>query len=114
MSRSFYLAVILGLCLITSCHSPKQDKNTVVFLIESSPTSLDPRIGTDAQSEHIHELLFDGLVVRDANFRVAPGLAERWEQPDPLTLIFHLHSGVHFSDGRLLTSRDVLWTLNSM
>jgi peptide/nickel transport system substrate-binding protein len=90
------------------------DRNTVVFLIESSPTSLDPRVGTDAQSEHIDELLFDGLVVRDASFRVAPGLAERWEQPDPLTLIFHLHAGVKFSDGRLLTARDVLWTLESM
>jgi len=114
MSRGFWLAAFLGLFFITSCRSPKTDKSTVVFLIESSPTSLDPRIGTDAQSEHIDELLFDGLVVRDANFRVAPGLAERWEQPDPLTLIFHLHTGVHFSDGRLLTSRDVLWTLNSM
>ena len=86
----------------------------MVFLIESSPTSLDPRVGVDAQSEHIHELLFDGLVVRDASFRVAPGLAERWEQPDPLTVIFHLRPNVHFSDGRPLTSKDVLWTIDSM
>jgi peptide/nickel transport system substrate-binding protein len=86
----------------------------VVFLIESSPTSLDPRIGTDAQSEHIDELLFDGLVVRDASFRVGPGLAERWDEPDPLTIVFHLHAGVRFSDGRPLTSRDVKWTLESM
>jgi len=104
----------MGFILLTSCHSPRIDKGTVVFLIESSPTNLDPRIGTDAQSEHIQELLFDGLVVRDASFRVAPGLAERWNQPDPLTLIFHLHPDVHFSDGRPLTSRDVLWTLKSM
>ena len=104
----------MGFILLTSCHSPRSDKGTVVFLIESSPTNLDPRIGTDAQSEHIQELLFDGLVVRDASFRVAPGLAERWNQPDPLTLIFHLHPDVHFSDGRSLTSRDVLWTLKSM
>ena len=104
----------MGFILLTSCHSPRIDKGTVVFLIESSPTNLDPRIGTDAQSEHIQELLFDGLVVRDASFRVAPGLAERWDQPDPLTLIFHLHPDVHFSDGRSLTSRDVLWTLKSM
>jgi peptide/nickel transport system substrate-binding protein len=105
---------MLGALFVSGCHGPKADKSAVVFLIESSPTSLDPRIGIDAQSEHIDELLFDGLVVRDSSFRVAPGLAERWEQPDPLTLIFHLHAGVHFSDGRLLTSRDVVWTLESM
>jgi len=106
-------AVLILLC-VTSCHSPRTDKSTVVFLIESSPTNLDPRIGIDAQSEHIDELLFDGLVVRDASFRVAPGLAERWELPDPLTIVFHLHAGVRFSDGRALTSRDVVWTLESM
>lgn len=99
---------------VTSCHRQRSDPGTVVFLIESSPTSLDPRVGTDAQSEHIDQLLFDGLVERDASFRVKPGLADGWEQPDPLTVIFHLHPNVHFTDGRPLTSRDVLWTLRSM
>jgi peptide/nickel transport system substrate-binding protein len=104
---------LLGLSFL-GCKPVERDPNTVVFLIESSPTNLDPRIGTDGQSEHIDELLFDGLVVRDANFRVAPGLAESWDEPDPLTVIFHLRKGVRFSDGRALTSRDVVWTLNSM
>src|SRR5208337_1084364 len=98
---------------LAGCHSAQRDPRTIVFLIESSPTSLDPRIGTDGQSEHIDQLLFDGLVVRDASFQFSPGLAQSWEQPDPLTLIFHLRSGIRFSDGRPLTSRDVLWTLNS-
>jgi peptide/nickel transport system substrate-binding protein len=114
MRKPLPLVALLGLLLAASCHRPQAARDAVVFLIESSPTSLDPRIGTDAQSEHIDELIFDGLVVRDASFRVAPGLAERWEQPDPLTVIFHLHAGVSFSDGRPLTARDVLWTLNSM
>ena len=47
------LALVADLLLMTGCHSPRMDKSTVVFLIESSPTNLDPRIGTDAQSEHI-------------------------------------------------------------
>jgi peptide/nickel transport system substrate-binding protein len=86
----------------------------VVFLIESSPASLDPRVGTDAQSEHIDELLFDGLVARDASFHFTPALAESWEQPNPLTLVFHLRAGVRFHDGRLLTAQDVAWTINSI
>ncbi len=106
--------LLLTLSLLTGCRSRPRDPHTVVFLIESSPTSLDPRIGTDAQSEHIDELLFDGLVARDPSFHFTPALAESWEQPDPRTLIFHLRSGVRFHDGRLLTARDVLWTFNSM
>ncbi|WP_231737741.1 ABC transporter substrate-binding protein [Terracidiphilus gabretensis] len=99
---------------MAGCKSAQRDPRTVVFLIESSPTSLDPRVGTDAQSEHIDELIFDGLVKRDSSFHFLPALAESWEQPDPLTLIFHLRDGVHFHDGHALTSRDVVWTLNSM
>jgi len=111
MHRFLALFVLLALA---GCHSAPRDPRTVVFLIESSPTSLDPRIGTDAQSEHIDELLFDGLVARDASFHFTPALAERWEQPDTLTLIFHLRAGVRFHDGRLLTARDVVWTIDSM
>ncbi len=82
------------------------------MVIESSPTNLDPRIGTDGQSEHIDSLIFDSLVRRDEHFNVQPWLAQSWETPDPLTYIFHLRSGVHFHDGRPLTSKDVQWTLD--
>src|ERR1035441_6301193 len=108
------LLVIAALLALAGCYSAPRDPGTVVFLIESSPANLDPRIGTDGQSEHIDELLFDGLVARDASFHFTPALAESWEQPDSLTLIFHLRSGVRFHDGRPLTARDVLWTINSM
>ncbi len=104
----------LLLLSIAGCGHPARDPKVVVMLIESSPTSLDPRIGTDAQSEHIDSLLFDPLVRRDPSFNIAPALAQRWETPDPLTYIFHLRSGVRFHDGRPLTSRDVKFTLETM
>jgi len=94
--------------------SAKPDPNTLVMIIESSPTNLDPRVGLDAQSERIDELLFDDLCTRDEHLNVQPGLAERWEIPDPLTYIFHLRQGVRFHDGRPLTSRDVKWTFDSL
>ena len=108
------LLALAALAALAGCHSAARDPRTVVFLIESSPASLDPRIGTDAQSEHIDELLFDGLVARDATFHFTPALAESWEQPEPLTLVFHLRDGVRFGDGRPMTARDVVWTIDSM
>jgi len=98
---------------LLSCSS-KTDPNTLVMLIESSPANLDPRIGVDAQSERIDSLIFDDLLSRGDNLDVAPGLAERWEIPDPLTYVFHLHHGVKFHDGHPLTSRDVKWTFDSL
>ena len=84
------------------------------FLIESMPTNLDPRIGTDAQSEDIDGLIFDGLVQPDAQLNVLPDLAESWETPNPLTYVFHLRHGVKFHDGRRFTSADVKFTIDSI
>ena len=102
------LAVPLG-----SCGSgPAPD--TVVMIIESSPANLDPRVGTDAQSERIYKLMFDALLVRDEHFNLKPGLADSWEIPDPLTYIFRLRHDVRFQDGRPLLARDVKWTFDSV
>jgi peptide/nickel transport system substrate-binding protein len=113
MRPSFVLATIALAFSLLSC-SRKPDPNTMVMVIESSPTNLDPRVGVDAQSERIDNLIFDDLLSRGDNLDVAPGLAERWEIPDPLTYVFHLHHGVKFHDGRPLTSRDVKWTFDSL
>src|SRR6201993_4224384 len=98
---------------LLSC-SNKPDPDTLVMLIESSPTNLDPRVGVDGQSENIDSLIFDDLLSRGNDLNVAPGLADSWDIPDPLTYVFHLRSGVKFHDGRPLTSRDVKWTFDSL
>jgi peptide/nickel transport system substrate-binding protein len=108
------LLLVGGLVLpLLSC-SQAPDPNTLVMIIESSPTNLDPRVGIDAQSERIGELVFDALLTRDEHLNVQPGLAERWEIPDPLTYVFHLHHGVTFHNGQSLTARDVKWTFDSL
>jgi peptide/nickel transport system substrate-binding protein len=112
-TASAVLATLVLALSLLSC-SGKADPNTLVMLIESSPTNLDPRIGVDAQSERIDNLIFDDLLSRGDNLDVAPGLAERWDIPDPLTYVFHLHHGVMFHDGSPLTSRDVKWTFDSL
>lgn len=108
-------AVMLALAVfLTGCGHRAPASDSVTMLIENSPTSLDPRVGTDAQSEHIDALIFDSLVQRNENFGIDPDLALSWETPDPKTYIFHLRTGIHFQDGRPLTSRDVKWTLDSV
>ncbi len=96
-----------------SCSQPP-DPNTLVMIIESSPTNLDPRVGIDGQSERIDELIFDDLLDRDEHLNMTPALAERWEVPDPQTYVFHIRHNVQFHDGRSLTSRDVKWTFDSL
>jgi peptide/nickel transport system substrate-binding protein len=109
--RCLVLAVILSL---TGCGATPPSPQTVTMVIESSPTSLDPRIGVDSQSEHITSLIFDSLVHKNAHFNLDPWLATSWETPDPLTYRFHLRTDVHFHNGKPLTATDVKYTLDSM
>lgn len=110
------MPALLAALFISGCSSnhPAIEAGTVNFLIESMPTNLDPRIGTDAVSQHLDGLIFSSLVAHDAEMNIIPDLAERWEMPDPLTYVFHLRQGVKFHDGRPLTSADVKYTFDSI
>src|SRR5271156_1078311 len=107
---------LLTLCvmLLAGCGSRRQSPQTVTMVIESSPTSLDPRIGVDAQSEHIGSLIFDSLVHKNEHFNLEPWLATSWDTPGPVTYRFSLRTNVHFQNGQPLTSADVKYTLDSM
>lgn len=107
-------ALCVVAALLGGCGRRSANANSVTVLIENSPNSLDPRVGTDAAAERIDSLMFDSLVRRNEHYGMDPDLALRWDTPNPLTYIFHLRSGVYFQDGRLLTSRDVKWTLDSV
>lgn len=113
MRRTASLLCCLLVLLLASCAS-RPEAGTLVMIIESTPNNLDPRVGTDAQSERIGKLIFDSLVARDDNFNLKPSLAARWEIPDPLTYVFHLRRDVRFHDGSPLTARDVKWTFDSI
>ncbi len=115
MTRIVSGVLLLPMLLpLAACRAPVTDSHTLNFLIESSPNNLDLRQGTDAQSERIGELIYDPLVRKDAHFNLQPWLATNWEQPDPLTWVFHLRAGVRFQDGKPLTADDVAWSIRSM
>jgi len=118
-SFAFCVAVVCLLPLLFSGGCSRSsganfDAGTLNFLIESAPTNLDPRIGTDAQSQHIDALIFSSLLAHDAQMNIVPDLATSWETPDPLTYIFHLRPGVTFHDGRPLEAVDVKYTFDSI
>src|SRR5215472_13868807 len=110
----WFMVLALVLCAVLSSCSHPPAPDTLVMVIEFSPSNLDPRVGTDAQSERIDQLIFDSLVHRDEHFNMQPWVAESWDIPDPKTYIFHLRRGIRFHDGRPLTARDVKWTLDSI
>jgi peptide/nickel transport system substrate-binding protein len=82
----------------------------IVVALANSPTNLDPGVGIDESSQKLHQLLFRSLVKIDADLRVVPDLATRFETTDFQTYVADIPPGVRFHDGREMTADDVLYT----
>jgi hypothetical protein len=108
-------AVLMALGM-GGCHGAVREPGTVVVILESSPNNLDPRQGTDAQSERVGGLIFDALVKKDEHYNLVPWLATSWgsSRTRAQTWVFHLRDGVRFQDGRPLEAADVVWTIESL
>src|SRR5579884_4019379 len=52
--------------------------------------TLDYRKLSDYNDWRVAELTYSALVRNDDQFRPIPDLAQKWEQPDPKTLVFHI------------------------
>jgi len=107
------MIALASVCLLTACHQ-RPAADTVVIDIESSPTNLDIRIGSDAQAEHIGALIFDSIVRKDEHYNLQPNIATAWEWKNPLTLVLHIREGVRFHDGKLLNAEDVAYSIDAM
>jgi peptide/nickel transport system substrate-binding protein len=58
----FVFLAVAAFSLLGCSHPNQSDPSSLTFLIESSPTNLDPRFATDSQSQRIDGLLFSGLL----------------------------------------------------
>jgi peptide/nickel transport system substrate-binding protein len=81
--------------------------------IPTAPIDLDVDTSSDNESIWALEDMAEGLFRNAANGRsVVPWLATSYKlSPDKLTWTFQLRRGVRFSDGRPMTSKDVVWSL---
>jgi len=106
------------LILAFGCGSPETPATTsspdLVLAWDPAPANLDSRVGADVSSGRLADLLYAGLLRINASGDYEPDLAESWEIPDDLTVIFHLRKGVAFHDGRALTAKDVKFTYDSL
>jgi peptide/nickel transport system substrate-binding protein len=109
------LVAAAAILALTGCSpaAPASDADVIKVIVRASPTTFDPRVGTDEGSQRVHQLIYSQLMTVGPDLRVAPGLASRLDNPDPLTYIAHLRSGVKFHDGHELTAKDVVYTFNS-
>ena len=75
--------------------------------------TFDPGQVRDGFSMNAIQLVFTGMVQLDDKLAVTPELASSFDSStDGLTYTFHLKTGLKFSDGTLLTSADVAYSID--
>jgi peptide/nickel transport system substrate-binding protein len=100
------LAVVLAAALSTA--APAQ---TLRVGVNADAGSMDPQAQNIQTTLTLHSMVFDALVTRDRQLRLAPGLATRWELTSPTTWRFHLRPNVRFHGGETFGADDVRFTI---
>jgi oligopeptide transport system substrate-binding protein len=84
------------------------DTKTITLALSGEPPQLDSTRATDQISIFVLGHVMEGLLRYDANNRLVPGVAERWEiRPDGAT--FWLRDDARWSDGRAVTAHDFVF-----
>jgi len=107
----FLLAVSMTACTSKNKNSEAQDLNTLFVAIGSKPSTLDPRISTDANGMRISALIFNSLVKVGPNLEIIGDAAESWSYNN-LVYSFKLQPNIKFSNGRALTAEDIKYTFS--
>jgi peptide/nickel transport system substrate-binding protein len=107
MLRKTILATALAALLAV----PVAEANTLRWGAARDIGSLDPYSFGDTFTLSVLNHVYEGLVRYDAELKIEPALATRWETVSPTTWRFHLRRGVVFHNGNPFTADDVLASL---
>lgn len=84
---------------------------TIRVANQGDALSLDPHSLNESLQLDVLGNVFEGLVGRDKNLNLVPGLATGWKQTSPTVWRFELRKGVQFHDGTPFTADDVLFSM---
>src|SRR5262249_579809 len=88
---------------------------TLIYADRADPEGLDPTMFVGSAAFIQGHLLFDTLLARDNDGKLAPLLATSWQvSPDGRAYTFRLRNDVEFHGGKKLTSADVRYSLERL
>jgi peptide/nickel transport system substrate-binding protein len=84
---------------------------TVRVANQGDSLSMDPHSLNESLQLSVTGNVYEGLVGRNKDLGVAPGLATSWKQTSPTVWRFELRKGVQFHDGTPFAADDVLFSM---
>ncbi len=109
------MALLVGGCSLTGHSPPSEGRGgfTLLWGEETDPADTNPLMAGDVHAFDIISLVYETLTTPNKDLTVGPGLAEKWHQTSDTSWRFKLRNGVKFSNGRPLTSEDIVDTWNA-
>lgn len=115
------LLLCISILALVSCGAPDRHEDAQVLYYNEAAglASLDPAFANNQEAIWWCGQIYNGLVSMDADMRVRPSLAERWEiSDDGRTYTFSLRDDVYFQPHELLpadrkmTAQDVVYSFS--
>ncbi len=109
MTRFKFSCGLLVTCLALTAADATHAK-TLRYASQDDPQTLDPHSANLLPTNRVLAQVYEGLVLRDKNFKLVPGLAVSWTQPDAKTWRFKLRPNVKFHEGQSFSADDVVFS----
>ncbi|CRF35686.1 peptide ABC transporter substrate-binding protein [Brachyspira suanatina] len=103
--------ILFIIFIMISCQKTDINKKEIIVNLFTEPLTIDPSLNTDSwpASYMLHN--FEGLVKKDENNNIIPGVAESWNiSEDGLIYTIKLRTNAKWSDGKTVTSHDFVYT----
>ncbi|WP_329284961.1 ABC transporter substrate-binding protein [Streptomyces sp. NBC_00691] len=97
---------------VTPLSPPAQGPlDTFTWSLYAEPYTLDYALAYDYPPNTVLANVCEQLLRVTPDLRIEPGLAVKYDRPDPRTLVYTLRPGVRFHDGTTMTADDVVASL---
>jgi peptide/nickel transport system substrate-binding protein len=87
---------------------------SLIVLSDREADDLNPLTFDSSPAYQLVHLMFRALARRDSTLsNYQPDFLERWETPDPNTVVMHVRPGLKWHDGRPVRAEDVVFTIET-
>ncbi len=100
--------VAAALCLAAGA---AQAQKVLSWGVGGDVDSMDVHIAGTVNSWQMYEMVYETLLTTDKDMKLRPGLAESWKQTSPTTYLLTLRKDAKWSNGRPVTTADVIGSL---
>lgn len=106
------LPLALGACAVLATFSTPVAAQTVRWAAAGDALTMDPHSQNEGPTHVMNHQVYDSLVFRDQDMKLAPRLATFWRiTDDPSVWEFKLREGVKYHNGNPFTADDVVFSI---